>query len=422
MECPRQEIRGAMVTKQAVILVGGMGTRLGALAAATPKPLMAIDEDTVFLDVLLFEIARHGFTDILLLAGHLPDKIMQRYDGRAIRSATIRVIVERAPAGTAGALKNAEPLLDPTFLLVNGDTLFDVNLRRLTALLESEPNVMGALALRRMSDASRYGSVETENGYVVAFREKQCGAGGALINGGVGVFRREILDRVGEGRRSMELDVYPRLARERTLIGAEFEGYFIDIGTPDSLFEARRDLSARRRPAVFFDRDGVLNHDLGYSHRAEELDWIPGAIEAIRYVNDSGSLVIVVTNQSGIARGLFRIEDVQRFHAAMSVELAAAGAHIDAFYFCPYHPEAVDIEWRHPDHPDRKPNPGMILHALEEWPIDMATSFLVGDKESDVQSARRAGIRGLLFSGGDLYESIRLEIARVAKRRDGAQA
>ncbi|OAI25617.1 histidinol phosphate phosphatase [Methylosinus sp. R-45379] len=411
-----------MVTKQAVILVGGKGTRLGALAAATPKPLMAIDEDMVFLDLLLFEIARHGFQDILLLAGHLADKIAQRYDGRSIHGAAVRVIVESVPAGTAGALKNAEPLLDPIFLLVNGDTLFDVNLRRLTALIESDPNLMGALALRRTSNASRYGSVVTENGYVVAFHEKQCGAGAALINGGVGVFRREILGCVGEWPSSMELNVYPRLAKARTLAGAEFEGYFIDIGTPDSLFEARRDLSARRRPAVFFDRDGVLNRDFGYSHRAEEFDWIPGAIEAIRCVNDSGGLVIVVTNQSGVGRGLFRIEDVQRFHTAMSEQLAAAGAHIDAFYFCPYHPEAIDIEWRHPDHPDRKPNPGMILQALEDWPIDVAMSFLVGDKESDVEAARRGGIRGLLFPGGDLYESIRPEIERVAERHARAKS
>ena len=173
----------------------------------------------------------------------------------------------------------------------------------------------------------------------------------------------------------------------------------------------------RRRPAVFFDRDGVLNRDSGYCHRVEDLEWIPGAVETIRRVNESGAFTFVVSNQAGIARGLFREADVDSFHAAMSAQLASAGAHIDAFYFCPYHPDAVVAEWRHPDHPDRKPNPGMIERASAEWPIDMAASFLIGDKASDMEAARRAGIRGLSFTGGDLYESTRSAIEHVAVLR-----
>ncbi|WP_018268261.1 HAD-IIIA family hydrolase [Methylosinus sp. LW4] len=403
-----------MTTRQAVILVGGKGTRLGALASTTPKPLMAIDGDTVFLDALLLEIIRHGFDDILLLAGHLHDSVLERYQGRSIRGASVRIVVESAPAGTAGALKNAAHLLDPVFLLANGDTLFDINLRRLSAGLEKRPDVLGVLALRRESDATRYGSVKLQDGYVVAFHEKEQGSGPASINAGVGVFRRQILTFVESEPCSIESDVYPRLAATRAILGEELEGYFIDIGTPESLDQARRDLGNRRRPAVFFDRDGVLNRDAGYCHRVEDLEWIPGAVEAIRCVNESGAFAFVVSNQAGVARGLFREADIDRFHAAMSAQLAAAGAHIDAFYFCPYHPDAVDAEWRHTDHPDRKPNPGMILRASSEWPIDMGASLLVGDKEIDMEAARRAGIRGRLFSGGDLYASIRWEIERIA--------
>ena len=222
-----------MMTRQAVILVGGKGTRLGALASIIPKPLMPISGDTAFLDALLLEIVRHGFDDILLLAGHLHEKILERYRGRSIRGASLRVVVESTPAGTAGALKNAAPLLDPVFLLANGDTLFDINLRRLSARLEKSPDVLGALALRRESDATRYGSVRLQDGYVVAFREKQGGAGPASINAGLGVFRREILTLVEETPCSIELDVYPRLAAARAMLGEEFEGYFIDIGTPE---------------------------------------------------------------------------------------------------------------------------------------------------------------------------------------------
>lgn len=403
-----------MMTRQAVILVGGKGTRLGTLASTTPKPLMAINGDTVFLDALLLEIVRHGFDDILLLAGHLHESILERYRGRSIRGASLRVVVETAPAGTAGALKNAAQLLDPVFLLANGDTLFDVNLRRLSACLEKRPDVLGVLALRRESDATRYGSVKLQDGYVVAFREKARCSGPASINAGVGVFRREILTFVEREPSSIELDVYPRLAAARAILGEEFEGYFIDIGTPELLVIARKDLADKRRPAVFFDRDGVLNRDAGYCYRVEDLEWIPGAVEAIRCVNESGAFAIVVSNQAGVARGRFREADIDSFHSAMSAQLAAAGAHIDAFYFCPYHPDAVDAEWRHPDHPDRKPNPGLIRRASTEWPIDMAASLLIGDKGSDMEAARRAGIRGLLFPGGDLYASTRWEIERMA--------
>ncbi len=156
------------------------------------------------------------------------------------------------------------------------------------------------------------------------------------------------------------------------------------------------------RPAVFFDRDGVLIEDTGYPHRVQDLHWLPGAREAIGRVNAAGRLALVVTNQSGVARGLYGLDAVERFHSAMQEQLAQAGARIDAFYACPYHPEASVERWRHPDHPDRKPNPGMVLQAIADHGIDPRRSVLIGDRESDLEAARRAGVRGLLYRGGDL--------------------
>ena len=156
------------------------------------------------------------------------------------------------------------------------------------------------------------------------------------------------------------------------------------------------------RPALFLDRDGVLNEDQGYVHRWADFRWIPGAREAVAAFNRAGWLVIVVTNQSGVGRGYYTEADMHGLHAQMAEELAQAGARIDAFYFCPHHPEAADECYRHPDPPDRKPNPGMILRALAEWPIDRDRSLLVGDKDSDIEAAQRAGVRALRFTGGDL--------------------
>jgi D-glycero-D-manno-heptose 1,7-bisphosphate phosphatase len=156
------------------------------------------------------------------------------------------------------------------------------------------------------------------------------------------------------------------------------------------------------RPALFLDRDGVLNEDLGYPHRVEDLRWMPGAREAVRAANEAGWWVFVVTNQSGVARGLFGLEAVQRFHEAMAAQLAEVGARVDRFYVCPFHAEAAEARWRHPDHPDRKPNPGMLLRAVAEHPVERDRSVLVGDRASDLEAARRAGVRGVLYSGGDL--------------------
>ena len=164
------------------------------------------------------------------------------------------------------------------------------------------------------------------------------------------------------------------------------------------------------RPAAFLDRDGVINVDTGYPHRPDELRFTPSAIEGIRLLNDAGWLVIVVSNQSGVARGLFGTAQVEAFHAHIQAELAKAGARIDAFYYCPYHPDGSIAEWAI-QHEDRKPGPGMILRAMREWPVDRARSVLIGDKQSDMDAARAAGVQGIRV------DSDVLDLAAVVRTR-----
>lgn len=163
---------------------------------------------------------------------------------------------------------------------------------------------------------------------------------------------------------------------------------------------------APRRPALFLDRDGVINADTGYPWRAADIIWTEGVFEALALARQRGFQIFVVTNQSGVARGLYREEDVRALHAWMAERLAAAGATVDDWRYCPYHPEASVAAYRM-GHPWRKPSPGMILDLLQQWPIDRGGSLLIGDQETDMAAAQAAGIKAYLFKGGNLLAFVR---------------
>jgi len=155
------------------------------------------------------------------------------------------------------------------------------------------------------------------------------------------------------------------------------------------------------KPAVFLDRDGVLNKDLGYVIKPKEFYWIDGAIETIKYINKMNFFVFIISNQSGLARGYFSEIDIENLHNWINKELLKNDAKIDKFYYCPHHHEGIIKEYSFTCS-CRKPKPGMILNAFDEWPIIKSKSFLIGDKISDIQAAKYAGIKGHLFKGGNL--------------------
>lgn len=379
---------------QAIILVGGKGTRLGVLAENVPKPMIKVGESP-FVLLLIDEIARHGFEDIVLLCGHLAEHIYSVFNGLAIRKARVRCVVEPTPMGTGGALLHASDVLDESFLMVNGDSLFDFNLLDLSAIAAYD-NWLGKVALRSMPDTGRYGTVIMDGDRVTTFAEKS-GTRPGLINGGVYILRRDVLGYIEKIPYSLEQDVLPRIAEQGRLYGRAYGGYFIDIGIPEDLRRAQTELPNRQRPTIFFGRDGVLNYDKGYTHIIENFCWIDGAIEAIKLFNDKGWLVIVVTIQASIAQGYYDSSAVERLHQWMQDQLRAKGAHIDAFYCCPHYPEGSESS--HSIACDcRKPASGMLKQAITEWPIDRARSVMIGDKP-DLEAANRADIQGVRFDG-----------------------
>lgn len=392
-------------SRQLVVLVGGRGTRLGAAAAATPKPLMPIGDGRLFLDYFLDASIRQGFDEILLLAGHHGEQVRERYDNVRISGANINVLIEPEPMGTGGALTFACGRLAPTFVVANGDTLFDTNIRAVDSLLHQSSHLDGVLALRNVDDAGRYGSVDLgDDGLIAAFNEKipQSLGQSGLISGGIYALRRKVIEGLKPHPMSIETDLFPRLVQSNRLGGRKSSGYFIDIGLPETLETARAVLPTRKRPAVFFDRDGVLNVDKNYVYRIEDWDWVDGAREAIRYFNDLNYAVIVVTNQAGVGRGFYNESDVWKLHTHIAHELMNEGAFIDAFFYAPHHPDAVVEAYQVADHPDRKPNPGMISKAARAYNIDLKRSLLIGDKETDLDAAKNVGVVSHLFEGGNL--------------------
>jgi D,D-heptose 1,7-bisphosphate phosphatase len=411
------------VIRQALILCGGLGTRLGALTAETPKPLLEV-AGAPFIEVLVEELGRHGFDRVVLLAGHLADRIddyARTSRAAARRGVQLDVSREPQPAGTAGGLMYAAERMEGSFLLLNGDSWFDINLRALTQLADRHPDAAMTLALRVMPDAPRYGVVTLAGERIVAFDERARAPGPAHVNAGVYVCRRDplltaIRSLVGADDTPLSLEgkVMPQLAARGALAGQAFEGYFIDIGVPDSFAAAQDELPRRlTRPAVFFDRDGVLNEELDYVGSVDRFHWIAGAREAVRRCNDRGRLVFVVTNQAGVAHGYYGEGDVRALHAHMQAELAAIGAHVDDFRYCPFHPEGKVEEYRGASG-HRKPEPGMLLDLMAEWRVDRAASLLIGDRPSDLEAAARAGLRAKLFDGGDLRDFVDDAIAEAA--------
>jgi D-glycero-D-manno-heptose 1,7-bisphosphate phosphatase len=268
-----------------------------------------------------------------------------------------------------------------------------------------------------VADATRYGAVETDGDRLVAFRERPADGAGPLpgtINAGVYVFDRRVLDEVTETC-SLERDVMPRLAERGALRATAGAGYFVDIGIPADLDRARTELPAHlHRPALFLDRDGVVNVDHGYVGTRERFEWTASAIAAIAAATDRGWHVFIVTNQSGVARGHYDEAAVALLHEWLAEEVRRAGGTVDDVRYCPFHPEApLDAYRRESDW--RKPAPGMILDLLRVWDVDPARCLLVGDQPTDIAAAEAAGVAGHLFADDDLAGFVAARIrARAA--------
>ena len=383
-----------MRVNQALVLAGGLGTRLGEKTKNCPKPMQLINGEP-FLNNIIWNLKRHDIKNIILSIGYLSDKFRQYYKNGSKFGVKIHYIEEDKPAGTGGAIRKCERILDEYFLLINGDTLFDINYHDLAyTFLEK---TIGNIALNYVNDVSRYGQIKTEGNKIISFNEKGKSHSG-YINSGVGIFKKTILDFIKGENSSLEKDVFPKLINNNLLSARKYNSFFIDIGIPQTLEKAKTLIPEwKSKGALLLDRDGVINEDYGYVHSMSNFKLINGVIETIKMANDFGVLVIVVTNQSGIARGLYSEKEFKYFTSQINEKLINKGAHIDKTYYCPHHP-SEGIGKLKKNCNCRKPKTGLIERAIKDWNLNKKKCFLIGDKESDIIASNSCNIKSYLFN------------------------
>lgn len=388
---------------QCVILVGGKGSRLGKITAKFPKPMLEVNDEP-FLFYLIKQAKSFGFKKILLLAGHASEQIENYINNLKLDNISIDIKKEQTPLGTGGALVNAYNYLDNEFFLMNGDSIIEGNWLSINKFLDDSNDI--AIALVKMKDCRRYGTVSLKDNKVTDFIEKNNSCDDGLINGGVYFIKKKILKGLRIENLSFENDILPLHVKKKKVSGKEIKGFFIDIGIPESLEEARQVDWKNKKKAVIFDRDGTLNIDDGYTHKISELRWKDGAIELLKFLNDANILVLVATNQAGIAKGIFRESDMHNFHREMQNQLRIKGAHIDSFYFCPYHIDGEIAEYKRNSN-DRKPNTGMLEKISYEYSLQKKNMLMIGDRDTDTQCANNFMISSILYNGMDNLLTLR---------------
>ena len=410
------------------ILAGGMGTRLRERSGDLPKPMVPVLGKPVLQHQI--ELCRkHGFLNIALLVQYRHEKISEYFGDGSAFGVSIFYVIESEPRGTSGAVRDAIPFLADRFFVLYGDTFMDVDLRKMwNAHIGS--GARGTLLLHPNDHPQDSDLVDIDT---------QCSVRAILpyphpvglevrnlVNAALYVLEREGLEDVTpiEGKADIAKQMFPLLLDlGRRLFGYVTPEYIKDMGTPERLDMVEKDfvaglperLSGRHlRKAVFLDRDGTLIKEVNHLTSPDQLELLPGVAVAVRGLNRSGILAVVITNQPVIARGDITFERLAKVHARLESQLGANGAFIDGLYFCPHHPDkgfaGEVLEFKGPCQ-CRKPEPGLIQKACKDMGVDSHNSWMIGDTTSDIEAGRRAGVRTILlrtgFAGSDAKYTIR---------------
>ncbi|MFC2162573.1 D-glycero-beta-D-manno-heptose 1,7-bisphosphate 7-phosphatase [Candidatus Altiarchaeota archaeon] len=401
---------------KALILAGGVGSRMKGLTKDIPKPMLKVGSTPV-LEHQIRLLARYGLTEIILCTGYLSNVIEEYFKDGSGFGVKIGYAKEDEPLGSAGCLNLVRKELDDDFLIINGDIMLDLDLEKLVKYHEDK-KADATLTIHPNDHPYDSDLLETdEQGRITAFHPKPRPEDKYyqnLVNAGAYVLSKKIFAHIpGEGMTDLGRDVFPQMVAEGARVfGYNTPEYIKDMGTPERLEEVNHAyeqgiVSAHnlenKRPAIFLDRDGVINEEKDLLHTIEDFELIDGSAEAVRKINRAGYLCIVITNQPVVARGLCTIREVELIHNKMETLLGRRGAKLDAIYYCPHHPDKgypeedtaykIDCECR-------KPKIGMIMKAAREFNIDMDGSYMIGDSSRDILAGANAHLTTVCVKTG----------------------
>lgn len=421
-------------------MAGGKGTRLAALTRdEIPKPMVPVAGKPI-LQWQIDCLREQGIDEIVLVIGHLGGKIWEFFGDGTAFGVHLQYIEETQPLGTAGSLSLLSQVLkDSPFLLVFGDVLFDIDLERM-AHYHREKHALATLFVHPNTHPFDSDLVLCDgDGRIAAFDSKQNVRDhwySNRVNAGLYLMESEICDCVPRERKvDLEKDLLSGLIAEgRAIFAYQSPEYIKDVGTVERITQAEQELTSgfiagrslrRHQRAIFLDRDGTVNRKNGSIYRDDQFELEPSALEAIRKINDSGHLVIVITNQPVVARGLCSMEDVERIHQKLETLLGREGVYLDGIRFCPHHPDNGYPEenpaYKIPCH-CRKPDIGMLEDCVQDYHIDLASSWFVGDSTVDMQTGKNAGIHTALVLTGDAGKDGKYKVIPDATCRDLGQA
>lgn len=403
---------------QAVIMAGGKGTRIASLVSDVPKPMILICGKPI-LQYQIECLKAQGIKEIILVIGHLGNVIKSYFGEGEKYGVSITYIEETVPLGTAGALYYLKDKIKDDFLLLNGDIIFDIDVKRFMAY---HKKMGGEATIFTHPNSHPYDSgivITDQHGVVKRWLNKEDDRKWYKnrVNAGLHILSPHIFDLVMSAEKmDLDRDVLKKLIPERKLVAYDSPEYVKDMGTPERFEAVTRDIETglvqaknltHRQKAVFLDRDGTVNIYKGFIRRAEDFELIPGVAKAIKKVNESGYLAIIVTNQPVIARGECSFEELERIHQKMETLLGQEGAYIDDIFCCPHHPNkgyaGERIEYKI-DCDCRKPKPGLLYQAAQKYNIDLEKSYMVGDDERDMEAGRRAGCRLCKIDKNDVFD------------------
>lgn len=400
-------------------MAGGRGTRISELFPDIPKPLIPIN-NTPVLEREIISLREQGFTEIILTIGYMAEKIKSYFGDGSKLGVNISYFVEDKPLGNAGALFFLD--LKEDFLLLNADAVFDVDFNR---MVDFHKKHGGLVTLFTHPNSHPYDSgliVAGENGEVekwLAKEDERPEYYKNRVNAGLHVISPKALDMssikkedIGNGKKiDLDRQILKPLSGTGKMFCYDSPEYVKDMGTPERFRAVEEDykkgvVSAKnlknKQKAIFLDRDGTINKYVGFLRKPEEFELIDGVAEAVKKINQSGYLAIVVTNQPVIARGEVTFEGLETIHNKMETLLGKEGAYLDGIYFCPHHPHKGyegEVKELKIECDCRKPKPGMLLKAAEDFNIDLSESYMVGDGENDIRAGKSSGCKTVLVIG-----------------------